>query len=108
MKPPQITPGPAKESRKGQRPGAVTLWSKTGKCNWSAVMCTTSEHVYAGDEAENKFLKHAEADGEVFLGIFPDRLDEITRLHQHLIAVVVKRWIAQQLARSALARLEAG
>src|ERR1700730_16294965 len=40
---------------------------------------------------------------QIFLGIFPDRLHQLSRLHQHLVAVVVERRILEQHSRRALA-----
>src|SRR6476620_10428699 len=53
-----------------------------------------------------ELLKHAEADCQVFLGIFADRLYQIARFDQHLIGIVVHRWVFKQLARAAFARFQ--
>src|SRR6266481_7393893 len=44
---------------------------------------------------------------QIFLGVFPDRLHQLPRLHQHLVAVVVKRRILEQHPRRALAFFQA-
>src|SRR5260370_16599051 len=44
---------------------------------------------------------------QIFLGIFPDRLHQLPRLHQHLVAVVVKRRILEQHSGRALAFFQA-
>jgi hypothetical protein len=51
-------------------------------------------------------LKHPEADREIFLGIFTDRLHQVPCFNQHLISIVVERWVLEQLARAAFTRFQ--
>src|SRR5271157_2223367 len=45
-------------------------------------------------------------DGQVFLGVLADSCDQVSRLHQQLIGIVVQRRIHQELAGTALAFIE--
>ena len=45
-------------------------------------------------------------DAQIFLGIFPDGLDQVPGLNQHLVRVVVESIVFEQLARGALTGLE--
>src|SRR5579871_5023349 len=51
--------------------------------------------------ANYELLKHAETDREIFLGIFTDRFDQVPRFDQHLVGIVVKRRVFEQLAGAA-------
>src|SRR6476659_2288242 len=47
--------------------------------------------------------KYTEVDGEIFLGVLTDRLDQVPCLHQKLISIVVDRGVLEQLAGAAFA-----
>src|SRR6266853_1159958 len=57
----------------------------------------------------NVWLRRSEnfhVERQIFLGVFPDRLHQLPRLHQHLVAVVVQLGILEQFAGRAFPLLQ--
>src|SRR6267142_3517223 len=75
------------------------------------VQIRRSTHIRSGVDPANPpraplVSEYLYLEREVLLGIFPDRFDQLTRLEQRLVQVVVERWILEQPAGRAFARFQ--
>ena len=53
-------------------------------------------------------LKQFEVNGQILLRILADRLHKVARLYQHLVGIVIKAWVLEELASATFALVELG